>query len=281
MNTNVAPLSSEDLERLRWAYTQLEHPSFAARLSNVVGRPIERGLQLLPKTWYQRVHDAAFVSILGVLRVAIDSMRDEIPPGATQDQLHRVLAVAAGAAGGFLGPLTLLVELPFTTLLMLRSIADIARSEGEDLNEAEARLACVQVFALGGRTDRDRAADTGYYGLRLTLGLHFSYAPLHTGAARSPINMPGGIEFIRGVAARFGTTVSDSAAVKLIPIAGAVSGALLNLAFMQHYQDIARGHFVVRRLERQYGADTVRVAYEQVAGEEAHAAREFSPLEGW
>jgi hypothetical protein len=280
MNTNVAPLSTEDFERLRWAYTQLEHPSFAARLSNVVGRPIERGLQLLPKTWYQRVHDAAFVSILGVLRVAIDSM-GEIRPSATQDQLHRVLAVAAGAAGGFLGPLTLLVELPFTTLLMLRSIADIARSEGEDLNTPEARLACVQVFALGGRTDRDRAADTGYYGLRVTLGLHFSYAPLHTGAAGNPINMPGGIEFVRGVAARFGTTVSDSAAVKLIPIAGAVSGALLNLAFMQHYQDIARGHFVVRHLERQYGADTVRVAYEQLAGEEAQAAREFSPLEGW
>ena len=279
MNT-LAALTTEDLERLRWAYTQLEHPSFAARLSNMVGKPIEQGLQLLPKAWCQRVHDAALLSILGVLRVAIDSM-GQIPPSATHDQLHRVLAAAAGAAGGFLGPLTLLAELPFTTLLMLRSIADIAHSEGEDLGTAEARLACVQVFALGGRTDRDRAADTGYYGLRLTLGLHFSYAPLHIGSAGSPTNIPGGIEFIRSVAARFGSTVSDSAAVKMIPIAGAVSGALLNLAFMQHYQDIAHGHFIVRRLERQYGANAVRLAYEQVAREEAEVAREFSPLEGW
>jgi len=280
MSTPAPSLPTEDIEQLRWAYAQLEHPSFAARLSNVVGRPIEQGLQLLPKAWYQRVHDAAVLSILGVLRVAIDSM-GQIPPSATHDQLHRVLAAAAGAVGGFLGPVTLLAELPLTTLLMLRSIADIAHSEGEDLNTAETRLACVQVFALGGRTERDRAADTGYYGLRLTLGLHFSYAPLHTGAAGTPTTIPGGIEFVRSVAARFGTTVSDSAAVKLIPIVGAVSGALLNLAFMQHYQDIARGHFIVRRLERQHGAETVRLAYEHIAREEAEAAQEFSPLEGW
>jgi hypothetical protein len=60
-----------------------------------------------------------------------------------------------------------------------------------------------------------------------------------------------------------------------------VSGALLNLVFMQHYQDIARGNFIVRRLERRYGADTVRIAYELLAREEAAAPKEFSPLEGW
>jgi hypothetical protein len=213
------------------------------------------------------------------LRLAIGSM-DLIPPNAAHDKLHRLLASAAGAFGGLLGPLTLLAELPVTTVLMLRSIADIAHGEGEDLNTPEARLACVQVFALGGRTGKDRAADTGYYGLRVTLGLHFSYAPLHLGATGAK-NIPGGIEFIRATAARFGATISDSVAIKLIPIAGAVSGALLNLVFMQHYQDIARGNFIVRRLERRYGADTVRIAYELLAREEAAAPKEFSPLEGW
>jgi hypothetical protein len=280
MNTPAVSLPTEDLDRLRWAYEQLEHPSFAARLSNVIGRPIEQGLELLPTAWYQRAHDAALLAIHGVLRVAIGSF-GRLPPSGTHDWLHKLAAAAAGAAGGLLGPLTLLAELPLTTVLMLRSIAEIARNEGEDLDNAEARLACVQVFALGGRTDRDRAADTGYYGLRLTLGLHFSFAPLHTTAASSPSSIPGGIEFIRGVAARFGSTVSDSVAAKLIPIAGAVSGALLNLAFMQHYQDIARGHFIVRRLERTHGADAIRILYEEVAREQAEAGREFSPLEGW
>jgi hypothetical protein len=38
------------------------------------------------------------------------------------------------------------IELPVSTVIMLRSIADIARSEGEDLSDPR-RLPCVQVFA--------------------------------------------------------------------------------------------------------------------------------------
>jgi hypothetical protein len=213
------------------------------------------------------------------MRLAVASM-GRIPPNAAHDKLHRLLAATVGAAGGFLGPLMLLAELPIITVLMLRSIADVAHSEGEDLSTPEARHACVLVFALGGRTSKDRAADTGYYGLRLTLGLHFSRAPLHLGAAGTK-HIPGGIELLRGVAARFGATISDSVAVRLVPVAGAMSGAMLNLAFMQHFQDIARGHFIVRRLERRYGADPVRIAYERLAREETETSKEFSPLEGW
>jgi hypothetical protein len=33
-----------------------------------------------------------------------------------------------------------------------------------------------------------------------------------------------------------------------------------NLLFIDHFQDVARGHFIVRRLERAYGAETVRAA---------------------
>jgi hypothetical protein len=43
-----------------------------------------------------------------------------------------------------------------------------------------------------------------------------------------------------------------------------VGGAALNLAFAEHYQDLARGHFTVRRLERVYGADAVRGEYDRI-----------------
>jgi hypothetical protein len=43
-----------------------------------------------------------------------------------------------------------------------------------------------------------------------------------------------------------------------------VGGAALNLAFAEHFQDLARGHFTVRRLERVYGADIVRAEYERI-----------------
>jgi hypothetical protein len=50
-------------------------------------------------------------------------------------------------------------------------------------------------------------------------------------------------------------------------VIGAVGGAAVNLAFVEHFQTIARGHFTVRRLERAYGADVVRFEYERLRHE--------------
>jgi hypothetical protein len=49
---------------------------------------------------------------------------------------------------------------------------------------------------------------------------------------------------------------------------------------MNHYQDVARGHFIVRRLERDYGNDRIRDLYEQIAAREAREEA-YSPVVGW
>ncbi|MEJ2321919.1 MAG: hypothetical protein P8Z31_06125, partial [Gammaproteobacteria bacterium] len=67
---------------------------------------------------------------------------------------------------------------------------------------------------------------------------------------------------------------------RAIPVAGAVSGAMLNLIFMNHYQDVARGHFIVRRLEREYGNGRIRELYEQIAVEELKE-QSYNPVVGW
>lgn len=272
-------LPPEDLAELRWAYQQLEHPSLAARLCDVIGSPVQQGLQLLPKPWYRRLRTVAEISIHKTLGLAIDSM-EHVAPARAHDPLHKLLVAGTGAISGFFGPLTLLVELPVTTTLMLRSIADIADSEGEDLTTPEARFACVEVFALGGRSPRDKAADAGYYGLRLTLSFHFTDALLHTGQ-QTPLSIPAGIELVRAIATRFGVVVSDVAAARMIPVAGAVSGAMLNLVFMQHFQDVARGHFIIRRLERSHGIEAVRAAYENQQQREQAEQQPYSPVEGF
>jgi hypothetical protein len=46
---------------------------------------------------------------------------------------------------------------------------------------------------------------------------------------------------------------------------GAVSGAVVNYAFIAHFQGIARGHFTVRRLERIYGIEAIRAEYERLS----------------
>jgi hypothetical protein len=47
-------------------------------------------------------------------------------------------------------------------------------------------------------------------------------------------------------------------------LVGAASGAALNLVFINHFQKAARGHFIVRRLERAYGLPLVRARYAEL-----------------
>jgi predicted outer membrane lipoprotein len=63
------------------------------------------------------------------------------------------------------------------------------------------------------------------------------------------------------IASRFGIVVSEKAAAQAIPILGAASGALINTLFIEHFQNMARGHFIVRRLEKIHGEEPVRIAY--------------------
>jgi hypothetical protein len=65
--------------------------------------------------------------------------------------------------------------------------------------------------------------------------------------------------------------VSEKIAAQAVPVIGALGGATINLMFMNHFQDVARGHFIVRRLERDHGADEVRQEYERIRTEVLNA----------
>ena len=271
-------LQKKELEQLKWAHRHLEHPSFAARVSSLVGSPIEESLKLLPKSWFKKLHDAVEGSIRQSLDVAIESI-DVVTPKFSSSHFHRFMAAGTGAVGGFLGPIALLAELPLMTTLILRAIAEIALEEGEDLEDTHTRIACVEVFAFGARSKADSSAEAGYFGVRSMLGLHFSTSLVNV-AEDKAIAIPGGVEFMRAVAARFGMVVEDKVAAKMIPVVGAASGAALNLIFMNHYLDVARGHFIVRRLERKHGVETIKNLYERITEEEI-ANQNYSPVEGW
>ena len=75
---------------------------------------------------------------------------------------------------------------------------------------------------------------------------------------------PALVRLVSLVSARFGIVVSEKAAAQAIPILGAATGALINTIFIGHFQDMARGHFVVRRLEKIYGAEPVKLAYREL-----------------
>lgn len=256
-------LAPDDLAALKRAVDLLEHPGLAARLANMAGKPIEILGGALPGSASRVIASATTRALEAALQVAVRTMRT----GRTgSDVLHRALATASGAAGGAFGLAALPVELPTSTVIMLRSIAEIARGEGEDLTNPETALACVQVFALGGRSSSDDAAESGYFAVRSLLAKSVSEAARYI-AERSLLEEGGPIlvRFITQVAARFGVVVTQKVAAQALPLIGALGGAAVNYVFIEHFQSMARGHFAVRRLERLYGKDVIQAEYERLA----------------
>lgn len=255
-------LTSGELQELRLAKSLFEHPGLAARLSDAVGTPIERGLELLPERWNAVVLEAAGKAIQRALEVAISTMHHH-EQRAASNRWHKLLVGATGAAGGAGGLPALTLELPLSTTIILRSIADIARAEGEDLQSAEAKVACVQVLAFGGGSRKDDAAETGYFAARAAMARAVSEAVRHIAEkGLTHRGAPAILRLITAVASRFSINVTEKAAAQSVPIVGAVGGAVINTLFIDHFQDMAQGHFIVRRLERAHGREAVRSAYD-------------------
>ncbi|MGX2029839.1 EcsC family protein [Methylocaldum gracile] len=258
----VIELADEDRRRLRDAFRQLEYPSFAAHLAHAVGTPVDKGLKLIPPRWHRRFSGHLQAGIGRLLEAAVTRLGQGQP---RSERFYRRMARSTGAIGGLFGGSALLVELPLTTLIMLAAIAEIARSEREDLNRPETRLACLEVFALGGRSKADDAADTGYYGLRLALEAAVKQASRHIaeqGLSRN--GAPAISRMIVIVSERFGLILSEKAAAEMLPLAGAVGGAFINDLFVRHFQSMARSHFVMRRLERRYGRHYIEAEYRKL-----------------
>ncbi len=132
---------------------------------------------------------------------------------------------------------------------MLRSIGDIARSEGAD------------------------AANSGYFAVRGLLAKSVAEAArfiVDRGVLAE--GAPVLVRLITQIASRFGIVVTQKLAAQAVPFIGAVGGAAVNYAFIDHFQEVARAHFIVRRLERRYGKDTVRAAYDRLSSQASAAA---------
>ncbi|MDA2930838.1 EcsC family protein [Acidobacteria bacterium AH-259-O06] len=260
----MVQISTPHLEELRYAKRLLEKPSLAAKLTDTLGTPIEKGFSLLPEKWSETIREAIHNSLYKGLEVAVKSLGADTSRPA-RERFHKLAIITAGATGGAFGLAGLLVELPFSTTIILRSIADIARSEGEDIDCIEARLACLEVFALGGRSKSDDAAETGYFAIRSALAKSVSEAARHI-AEKGFVEegAPALVRFISAVASRFGIAVSEKVAAMAVPAIGAAGGALINSIFINHFQDTARGHFTVRRLERCYDKELVQAEYQKL-----------------
>ena len=271
-----ARLTPEETGDLRQAVACLEGASFAQRLTDAVGRPVGMLGRTLPQPARRVIAQVSETALRGALRLALRTL-DLNAPAKSANRAHKLALAASGAVGGALGLAALPVELPISTTILLRSIAEIAREEGEDLTAPEAALACVEVFALGGQGNGESAFESGYFAVRAALAKAVSDSARFV-AAEGVAALPAPViaRLISQVAARFGIVVSEKLAAQAAPVLGAIGGAAVNAAFADHFQTLARGHFIVRRLERRHGASVVVFEYQRLRGERAQNRRAAS-----
>jgi len=211
-----------------------------------------------------KVGEVTQAALSKAVHAAVFTMKD-VPGERASNIWHNIAVATTGGIGGFFGLLGLAVELPISTTIMLRSIADIARSEGEIISKIESKLACIEVFALGGPSKSDNASESGYFVIRAALARSVTKAAEYI-AEKGLVEegAPVLVRLIIKIAERFSIQVSEKAAAQAIPAIGAAGGALINALFIDHFQDMARGHFIVRRLERKYGKEIVEATYKTV-----------------
>lgn len=208
-------------------------------------------------------HDTMRANTRGtsVARRAFGRLGERMVEGARSQSrnLHKLAVIGTGAAGGAFGMVALPAELPVTTTLMFRSICAIAQAHGEPLDDPEVQMQCLLVLALGGPASDDDEAQWGYFMVRGALAQTISRASSELaakglGAQSSSVVL----QLIRQIASRLSVQISEQVAAKSVPALGAVLGAAINAAFIDHFQKIAEAHFTVRALERRYGAAVLR-----------------------
>jgi len=249
----AGPFSAEDEAALRAAVRQLQ----ASRGLVIRGADLMAGLMgsAAALGWRRlRMSPEMGAKLRGIAEVALRRAFDVAVLGVESGgwtgsaRQGRMIAATSGALGGFIGLAGFLPDATVTTLLVMRSIAAIAQEEGEDMSDPMARQACLEVFAFGSPSlDGADENEAGYWGARMVM-------------QGRPIVM-----ILSEVAGRYGIRISEKFAMQAVPVVGAVGGAVINTVFLNHYRNLARVHFTIRRLERRYGGADVRAAAQQMA----------------
>jgi len=109
-----------DLNALKKAKTILENPGIAAKITNFLGIPIEKGFELLPDNWNVKIGEMTQEALSKALHAAVFTMKASHGEEAS-NIWHKIAVATTGGIGGFFGLPALAVELPISTTIMLRS----------------------------------------------------------------------------------------------------------------------------------------------------------------
>lgn len=278
-----AELSAEEREFILAAAAYMETPTFLMRIADLAGKPVDllmKGIDWAVPDVVDGIVGSALRSALSVAVYTLPAAAKSAEPptvgvgSATSiDWWSKASVMLTGTAGGLFGMAGLAAELPLTTTLMLRSIAATGQALGEDLRSPEVQLECLSVFAFGGPSKTDDALESTYLSARVGLQQYLGHAAKIVAAKTADElavmlqkgSAPAVLTFIAKIAAQFDIAVSQKVLAQAVPVVGALGGAAVNVAFIDHFNRIARFHFGIRQLERLYGADRVQEIYRSAA----------------
>ncbi|MDP5043897.1 MAG: EcsC family protein, partial [Leeuwenhoekiella sp.] len=229
-------ISLEDLVLIKKSKKDLDEVSFLMRALNTIGTPIDSGLTLLPEKYQDKISSTIQKALQLSVKANLKTLNKGRQYTPSSNITYKVVTGLSGATGGFFGVAGFTADLLISTKFMMRSIMDIARSQGEDIHNINTQLACLQVFALGGTSDDDDELDTSYYATRAALHTAMNQTSVYIAengtkniieALASQTAAPLA-KLINQVAARFSVQVSEKFAAQAIPVLGAAAGASIN-----------------------------------------------------
>jgi len=254
--------------------------SWAMRGVNTLGNAVESKIKYIPEKALNKLQNATQKILMQIIKANLLTIQRDKTFKKPSNATYKAIVTGSGALSGFFGSTTgfgtalFVSELSLTTKFLMRTIMDIARSEGEDIYSLEGQLACLQVFALGGDAKDDDGAETSYYSTRIALdaalktisasgikvGLDTVVKSVGTLGSQTLTNL------VAKIASRLSLYMSEKFLAQAIPVMGALSGGSLNFIFVNHFQKMASAHFTIRRLERKYGNELVKHVFETEIG---------------
>lgn len=269
-------LSNEDFELLKASKHSMENLGFAIKAVNSVGSVAETTIKFLPEKVLVKLQKSTQSILLGVVKTNLLTIQKKGSLKKPSKVMYKSIVTGAGAVSGFFGSSTglgtaiFLGELTLTTKFLMRTIMDIARSEGEDIYSLEGQLACLEVFALGGSSKDDDSLETSYYTTRTALNSSIQKVTASgmktvldgVVASANAVGSKSITNFVSKIAARFSILLSEKFVAQIVPVVSAATGGTLNYIFVEHFQKMATAHFTIRRLERNYGEEYIKKVYD-------------------
>jgi hypothetical protein len=273
-------LNPQQLRFIEEAANFLEKPSALVKATDRLGKPLDKLQDYLPQPVQQLVKQALNHALKSALQAALKTLpAAKVNPHSWDEALnatrrmawtHTAAVTTTGAIGGALGTAAMLVELPLTTSLILRSISSMAQQWGHDLRHSEIQMQCLYVFTLGSpKSSADDEMDAAYISARLAYhGLIRELASfIATHSVKDVIfalekgTFPALVKFASLFVPALERTVLRGVLTKSIPVMSAIGSAALNAAFCKYFTQAARYHFGLMHLENVHGTEQVHKHY--------------------